>query len=77
MDPQGLPKSDSKQLAVYQSKDDRELYFTNTLLFLDIVKKGWDIPIDLSNAYDELHVYLDDEMAWVQAGTHILVARKK
>jgi ubiquinone/menaquinone biosynthesis C-methylase UbiE len=72
--PKGLPKAGFKQM-IFQGAD-RSLYFSHALLFFGIVKKEWDIPINLSTAYDELQVYLKDETSWICPGMHFLVLKK-
>lgn len=60
----------------FESEQDRRRYFNHTLLLLGILKKGYAVPVDLSEAYDELQVYLKDEGSWVSPGTHLLVLKK-
>ena len=60
----------------FESKQDRKLYFNHALLFLSILKKGYEVSIDLSKAYNELQVYLEDETAWNCPGMHLLILKK-
>lgn len=60
----------------FESSEDRKRYFNHALLFLTILKKGYAIPVDLSEAYHELQIYLSDELSWVCPGIHFLVLKK-
>ncbi|MBS0624671.1 MAG: class I SAM-dependent methyltransferase [Verrucomicrobia bacterium] len=60
----------------FESEEDRKRYFNHALLFLSILKKGYGVLVDLSEAYSELQVYLEDENSWVCPGIHLLVLRK-
>jgi ubiquinone/menaquinone biosynthesis C-methylase UbiE len=62
----------------YLTQKERTLHFNHLLHIYEILKKGpWQIPVDLSRAYDELRIFLDSEQAWVRSGEHVLVLRKK
>ena len=60
----------------FESKLDRRRYFNHALLFLSILKKGYEVSVDLSKAYGELQVYLEDETAWNSPGMHLFVLKK-
>lgn len=60
----------------FESEQDRKRYFNHALLLLGILKKGYEIPVDLSDAYRELQVYLEDETSWICPGVHLLVLKK-
>ena len=60
----------------FESEQDRKRYFNHTLLFLSILKKGYEVSIDLVKAYRELQVYLEDEKSWICPGMHLLVLKK-
>lgn len=65
-----------KKVVVFEGESDRKLYFNQVLLYLAILDKSWQIPVDFSKAYDELKIYLEDKDAWIHPGTHYLVLRK-
>ncbi|MBI3508935.1 MAG: methyltransferase domain-containing protein [Chlamydiia bacterium] len=60
----------------FESEQDRKRYFNHALLFLSILKKGYEVSVDLSKAYNELQVYLEDKTAWNCPGMHLLILRK-
>ena len=60
----------------FESEQDRKRYFNHALLFLSILKKGYEVPVDLSKAYSELQVYLEDETSWICPGMHLLILKK-
>jgi len=55
----------------------RKLYFNHGLLFLKILSLTYQLPVDLSKAYDELKDYLDDKNAWNIPGMHLLVLKRR
>lgn len=61
----------------FSGERDRRLSFTQNLLFLDLLHRTYQIPIDLDKAYDQLKTYLEDETAWSSPGMHFLVLKKK
>jgi SAM-dependent methyltransferase len=60
----------------FESEQDRKRYFNHALLFLTILKKSYEVPVDLSEAYNELQVFLKEEKSWVCPGAHLLVLKK-
>jgi SAM-dependent methyltransferase len=60
----------------FESEQDRRRYFNHALLFLSILKKSYEVPVDLAEAYRELRVYLEDDKSWICPGLHLLVLRK-
>ncbi len=60
-----------------EGERDRKLYFNHNLLFLTLLHRTYQIPVDLNKAYDELQDYLKDESAWTSPGVHYLVLRRK
>lgn len=60
----------------FESEQDRKRYFNHALLFLSILKKSYEVPVDLAEAYRELRVYLEDDQSWICPGLHLLVLRK-
>ena len=60
----------------FESEQDRRRYFNHCLLFLAILNKGYEVPIDFEKAYDELSGYIADETSWVSIGMHFLVLKK-
>lgn len=51
--------------------------FNHCLLLLTLFHRVYQIPIDMSKAYEELQEYLQDEEAWTTVGMHCLVLKKK
>lgn len=60
----------------FESEQDRKRYFNQNLLFLTIWKKGYGITVDLSAAYSELQVHLENDKYWTSPGIHYLVLKK-
>lgn len=60
----------------FEKEHERKLYFTQALMFLAILKKGYGVTVDFSKAYEELKVILKDEKAWVCPGMHYLILKK-
>lgn len=60
----------------FENEQDRKRYFNHALLFLSILRKGYEVPIDLLEAHNELQVYLKDQKSWVCPGMHLLVLKK-
>nr|MBA3816603.1 hypothetical protein [Parachlamydiaceae bacterium] len=58
-------------------EDRRKLFFNHNLLFLTLVHRTFQVPVDLSKGYDELIDYVADENAWWVIGMHCLVLQKK
>lgn len=75
LDEEGLAKVDCHQIRL-QTPSQRAHYFTCLMLFLASMQKEQGIAVDLSRTYDELHFYIDDETAWVQPSTHLLICKK-
>jgi SAM-dependent methyltransferase len=61
----------------FESEQDRKQYFNHALLFLAILKKGYEVSVDLEEAYSELQVYLSDDQSWICPGLHLLVLKKR
>ncbi len=57
-------------------KKDQALHFNHSLLFLTLLHRTYQIPIDLSTAYDELQAYSKDKEAWTSPGWHFLVLKR-
>jgi SAM-dependent methyltransferase len=62
---------------LFNAKRDRTLYFNQGLFFLEIVRRKCELPIDLSRAYDELQVYIENDQSWFIPGFHQLVLKRK
>ncbi len=60
----------------FESEQDRKRYFNHALLFLSILKKGYEVPVDMSEVYSELLVFLEDEKSWICPGVHLLILKK-
>ena len=60
----------------FESELDRKRYFNQALLFLNILKKDYEVSVDLLKAYNELQVYLEDETSWNCPGIHLLILKK-
>jgi hypothetical protein len=60
----------------FESAEDRGRCFNHSLLFLSIMKKGYGVGVDLSEAYSALHEYFEDENTWICPGIHLLILRK-
>lgn len=60
----------------FENEKDRKRYFNQNLLFLSILNKGYGVPVDFSEAYNELQAYLEDENFWICPGIHYLVLKK-
>ncbi|MBS0636429.1 MAG: methyltransferase domain-containing protein [Verrucomicrobia bacterium] len=61
----------------FEGAEGKRLYFNHSLLFLNLLHRTYQIPIDLNKAYDELKAYFDDENAWSTPGMHYLVLKRK
>ncbi len=55
----------------------RKLYFNHNLLFLTLLHRTYQVPIDIDKAHNELKAYLANENAWTVLGMHYLVLKKK
>jgi len=60
----------------FENEMDRKRYCNQSLLFLSILNKGYGIPVNLLEAYNELHRCLEDESFWICPGIHYLVLKK-
>ncbi len=65
------------QVVKFQGLRDRQLSFSAFLMYLAILQKGWDVPVDFSQGYDECKVILEDESAWIRPGAHYMILKKK
>ncbi len=74
LDAKGNILHENMRLEGYES---RKFYFNHNLLFLTLLNRTFQVPIDLSKAYHELKNYLEDENAWTILGMHHLVLKKK
>lgn len=54
----------------------RKIFFNHSLLFLTILDRFYDIPVDLNLAYDELKLYVEDQEAWTIPPVNYLVLKK-
>lgn len=61
----------------FDGLEKKRLYFNHSLLFLNLLHRTYQIPVDLDNAYNELRAYFDDQSAWSTPGMHYLVLRKR
>lgn len=61
----------------FEGERDRRIYFNHSLLFLNLLHRTYQIPIDLNKAYNELQAYIEDEGAWTSPGIHFLVLKRK
>lgn len=61
----------------FEGAEGKRLYFNHSLLFLNLLHRTYQIPVDLHKAYDELIAYFRDEHAWSTPGMHYLVLKKK
>ncbi len=60
----------------FESEQDRKRCFNHTLLFLTIMKKAYEVSVDLSKAYEELQICLEEENYWNCPGMHLLILKK-
>jgi SAM-dependent methyltransferase len=60
-----------------KGKRAREIYFNYGLLFLTLVHRTYQVPVNLDKAYEELKSYREDKEAWSSMGMHLLVLKKK
>ena len=47
------------------------------LMFLQILNKQWNIPIDFEQAYEEGSYFVENKAAWLRSGKHLLLLEKK
>ena len=66
-----------KTVVKFENQQERRLYFTGVLLYLDILNKAWEVPVDFSKTHEELQVLLENEKAWICPGMHFLILKKK
>jgi ubiquinone/menaquinone biosynthesis C-methylase UbiE len=59
------------------SKDVGDSYRDYYLLFLKILNKGWNIPIDFEQAYEEASYFVEHKDAWLRSGKHLLLLERK
>lgn len=55
----------------------RKLLFNQIFLAFNLFERMYHIPIDLSQAYDELKSFSQDETSWIAPGLHFLLLHKK
>lgn len=65
------------EIICLKGEKNRNLFFNHGLLGLSLMSKIYQIPVELSQAYDELKVYLEEENAWSMPGIHLLVLKRK
>lgn len=63
--------------AIYRSDKDKEIYFHQILLFLVLLKKVWQLPVNIKEAYQELILFLKREDSYFSPGFHWLCLAKK
>jgi SAM-dependent methyltransferase len=61
----------------FEGERDRKISFNQGLLFLNLLHRTYQIPVDFDTAYDQLKAYLKDDTAWSTPGMHYLVLKKK
>lgn len=66
-----------KTIVKFENQQERRLYFTASLLYLGILNKGWEIPVDFSKTFEEMQVLLENEKAWICPGIHYLILKKR
>ncbi|MES2122781.1 MAG: methyltransferase, partial [Chlamydiota bacterium] len=59
-----------------QGDVERRRSFNHSLLFLTLLHRKFQVPVDINLAYDQLQAYLADESAWSTPGSHLLVLKK-
>jgi len=64
------------QTPYFLGEAERKQFFNHALLFLTLIHRFYNIPVDLGKAYDELKDYTNDENAWTTIGIHFLVLKK-
>lgn len=61
----------------FEGLKENKVKFTISMIYLSLLIKSWNIPVDLSTAYDELHVVLeDDQTTTSNTGIHYLFLKK-
>jgi hypothetical protein len=66
-----------KTVVKFENQQERRLYFTVSLLYLELLNKGWEIPFDFSKTYEELQVLLENEKVWICPGIHYMIFKKR
>jgi ubiquinone/menaquinone biosynthesis C-methylase UbiE len=75
-DDNGLDMRDCPQVLI-SSRDVGASYRDYYLLFLEILNKGWSIPIDFEQAYEEASYFVENYDAWLKSGKHLLLLKRK
>lgn len=76
LDDNGHDTPDCPQVVI-SSRDVGACYRDYCMLFLQILNKGWNIPIDFDEAYEEASYFTQDNDAWLRSGKHILLLERK
>ena len=76
LDDDGHDTQDCPQVMI-SSRDVGNSYRDYCLLFLGILNKGWNIPIDFEQAYEEANHFVENNDAWLRPGKHILLLERK
>jgi len=76
LDDDGHDTRDCPQVMI-SSRDVGASYRDYYLLFLEILNKGWNIPIDFEQAYEEASYFVENKDAWLRSGKHILLLERK
>ncbi|MCH9633396.1 MAG: hypothetical protein S4CHLAM7_01210 [Chlamydiae bacterium] len=61
----------------FEGEKDKALFFNQNILFVELLHRTYQIPVDLNKTWNELQAYLIDENAWTSPGVHFLVLKKK
>ena len=61
----------------FEGEQNRRLFFNHGLLFLTLLHRTYQIPVDLCKGYHELKAYVADKGAWTSLGSHCLVLKRK
>jgi ubiquinone/menaquinone biosynthesis C-methylase UbiE len=59
----------------WEKQEELRLYYTGILLYMSMIKKAWEMPVDIQKGFDELQSMIEDKSAWSYPGMHHLILK--
>jgi SAM-dependent methyltransferase len=75
LDDTGGDAPDGKQIILH-SEEVGSLYLDYYMMFLEILKKEWEIEVNLEQAYEEANYFVKNKSSWLRSGKHALTLQK-
>lgn len=76
LDDVGGDAPDGKQI-VLKSEEAGPLYLDYYMLFLEILKREYGVPVNMEEGYEEANYFVKNKSSWLRSGKHALILQKR